>query len=126
MLEESDEAGAQPLRRLGPRVHRGRARLQQSGVPGEREARRGQLGELARRLLAEVPVAPRGPELLGERGLRVGLYPVVTFQYSSTTLYQVFYHTQSLFFESANRISPYLQDVHAARQGQGAQVRLYF
>jgi hypothetical protein len=29
---------------------------------------------------------------------RVGLYPIVTFQYSSTTLYQVSYHIQYLFF----------------------------
>jgi hypothetical protein len=28
----------------------------------------------------------------------VGLYPIVTFQYSSTTLYQVSYHIQYLFF----------------------------
>jgi hypothetical protein len=36
----------------------------------------------------------------------VGLYPIVTSQYSSTALYQVFYHTQQLFFESDNRIFP--------------------
>jgi hypothetical protein len=29
---------------------------------------------------------------------RLGLYPIVTFQYSSTTLYQDPYHMQSLFF----------------------------
>jgi alpha-glucosidase (family GH31 glycosyl hydrolase) len=28
----------------------------------------------------------------------VGLYPIVTFQYSATTLYQVSYHIQHLFF----------------------------
>jgi hypothetical protein len=28
----------------------------------------------------------------------LGLYPIVTFQYSSTTLYQVSYHIQYLFF----------------------------
>jgi coatomer protein complex subunit gamma len=28
----------------------------------------------------------------------VGLYPIVTFQYSSTTLYQASYHIQYLFF----------------------------
>ena len=28
----------------------------------------------------------------GQRGTAVGLYPIVTFQYSSTTLYQVCYH----------------------------------
>jgi hypothetical protein len=31
-------------------------------------------------------------------GLAVGLYPVVTFQCSSTTLYQVSDHIQELFF----------------------------
>jgi hypothetical protein len=30
--------------------------------------------------------------------VRVGSYPIVTFQCSSTTLYQVSYHTQYLFF----------------------------
>jgi hypothetical protein len=29
---------------------------------------------------------------------RVGLYPIATLQYSSTTLYQVSYHIQYLFF----------------------------
>jgi hypothetical protein len=29
---------------------------------------------------------------------RLGLYPIVTFQYRSTTLYQVPYHIRSLFF----------------------------
>ena len=29
---------------------------------------------------------------------QVGLYPIVTFQYSSTTLYQVSYHIRYLFF----------------------------
>ena len=29
---------------------------------------------------------------------RLGSYPIVTFQYSSTTLYQVSYHIQYLFF----------------------------
>jgi hypothetical protein len=28
----------------------------------------------------------------------LGLYPIVTLQYNSVTLYQVSYHTQSLFF----------------------------
>ena len=31
-------------------------------------------------------------------GVAVGLYPIVTFQYSSTTLYQVSYHIRYLFF----------------------------
>ena len=30
--------------------------------------------------------------------LQVGSYPIVTFQYSSTTLYQFSYHIQYLFF----------------------------
>ena len=29
---------------------------------------------------------------------QVGLYPIVTFQYSSTALYQVSYHIRYLFF----------------------------
>ena len=37
---------------------------------------------------------------------RLGLYPIATFQYSSTNLYQVFYHIRYLFFESDNRIYP--------------------
>jgi hypothetical protein len=35
---------------------------------------------------------------------RLGLYPIVTLQCSSTTVYQVSYHIQSLFFESDNRM----------------------
>ena len=31
-------------------------------------------------------------------GGRLGLYPIITFQYGSTTLYQVSYHMQYLFF----------------------------
>jgi hypothetical protein len=31
-------------------------------------------------------------------GYQVGLYPIVTSQYSSTTLYQVSYYIQWLFF----------------------------
>ena len=34
---------------------------------------------------------------------RVGLYPIATFQYSSTTLYHVACHTQYLCFESGSR-----------------------
>ena len=37
------------------------------------------------------------------------LYPIVTWQYSSTTLYQVPYHIQQLSFESDDRILPYLR-----------------
>ena len=36
----------------------------------------------------------------------LGLYPIVTLQYSSTALYQVSDHIQYLFFESDNRILP--------------------
>ena len=39
--------------------------------------------------------AADAPQLL--RVPRLGLYPIVTSQYSSTTLYQVSYHFQSLF-----------------------------
>ena len=39
-------------------------------------------------------------------GVVVGLYPIVTFQYRSTTLYKVSYHIQYLFFESDNRMLP--------------------
>ena len=35
----------------------------------------------------------------------VGVYPIATFQYSSTTLSQASDHIQSLFSESDNRIS---------------------
>ena len=38
--------------------------------------------------------------------VRIGLYPTVTFQYSSTTSYQGSYHIQYLLFESDNRMSP--------------------
>jgi hypothetical protein len=42
-------------------------------------------------------------EPLAERRARadevlLGLYPIVTFQYSSTTLCQFYYHIQYLFF----------------------------
>ena len=33
-----------------------------------------------------------------EEDAKVGLYPIIAFQYSSTTLYQVSYHIQWLFF----------------------------
>jgi hypothetical protein len=36
--------------------------------------------------------------------VRLGLYPFVSSQHSSTTLYQVSYHVQWLDFESDNRI----------------------
>jgi hypothetical protein len=34
---------------------------------------------------------------LHKRGVALGLYPIVTFQYSSTTSYQVSYHIQYMF-----------------------------
>ena len=53
-------------------------------------------------------LAPREARQLGvdrlsqhrllRRAARLGLYPIVTFQYSSTTLSQVSYHIQHLFF----------------------------
>ena len=39
-----------------------------------------------------------GTARVRREGLRVGLYPIVTLQYSSTTLYQVSDHIQSLLF----------------------------
>ena len=36
----------------------------------------------------------------------LGLYPVVTSQHRSTTVYQVSYRSRSLLFESGDRISP--------------------
>jgi hypothetical protein len=30
--------------------------------------------------------------------MRIGFYPIATFRYSSTTLYQVSYHTQQWLF----------------------------
>ena len=36
--------------------------------------------------------------LLGVDGPGLGVYPIVTFQYSSTTLCHVSYHIQYLFF----------------------------
>ena len=47
------------------------------------------------------PVEPAGPGLgpVGDCGPKVGLYPIVTLQYSSITSYQVSYHhIQLLFF----------------------------
>ena len=46
------------------------------------------------------------PTLLHEKRVSLGLHPIVTLQYSSTTLYQVSYHIQYLFFYSDNRILP--------------------
>jgi hypothetical protein len=46
--------------------------------------------------------------------LGIGLYPIANFQYTSTTLYQVSYHIQYLFFLSDNRILPYLGRVEQA------------
>jgi hypothetical protein len=47
-----------------------------------------------------VAVFERTPEGRGGGAgvVAVGLYPIVIFQYSSTTLYQVSYHIQYLFF----------------------------
>jgi hypothetical protein len=42
--------------------------------------------------------AARGLHEVGAQGPHLGLYPIVTFQYSSTTLYQVSYHIRYLFF----------------------------
>jgi hypothetical protein len=59
--------------------------------------------------LAALEAGSRGlPEAIRDDVLKVllGLYPIVTLQYSSTTLYQVSYHIQYLFFESDNQILP--------------------
>jgi hypothetical protein len=48
--------------------------------------------------------APARPPL---RGPRLGLNPIVTSQYSSTTSDQVSYHIQSLFSESGDRVYPH-------------------
>jgi hypothetical protein len=52
-----------------------------------------------------------------EAAAQVGLYPIVTSQYSLTTLYQIFYHIQSLLFQSDNWVHPYAQvrEAHRAR-----------
>jgi hypothetical protein len=42
---------------------------------------------------------PRPPEADADAmAVELGLYPIVTSQYSSTTLYQISYHIQYLFF----------------------------
>ena len=43
-------------------------------------------------------LAPPTPVVAAAVEAAVGLYPIVTFEYSSTTLYQVSYHIQYLFF----------------------------
>ena len=69
-----------------------------AGGEGGRGARRGEHGEqLRHRHGLALGVA------LDVRGLGVGSYPIVTFQYSSATLYQVSDHIWSMFFESDNR-----------------------
>jgi hypothetical protein len=45
----------------------------------------------------------------------VGSYPIVTPQYSSTTLYQVSYHIQSLCFEVTIGSTPSLAAARAVR-----------
>ena len=42
--------------------------------------------------------ALRRGQAIRDAFIQVGLYPIVTSQYSSTTLYKVSYHIQSLFF----------------------------
>ena len=63
-------------------------------------------GDQARsRLSASGPLAPEALQRLedctaehGAAAAEVGLYPIVTSQYSATILGQVSYHIQSLFF----------------------------
>jgi hypothetical protein len=49
-------------------------------------------------MVADTPPPPSSaPQVLQTQAdLQVGLYPIVTFQYSSTTLYQVSYHIRYL------------------------------
>jgi hypothetical protein len=72
------------------------------------------MGRHNEKMPSSVIQAPRGPSASSQwehssipATAKVGLYPIVTFQYSSTTLYQFSYHIRSLFFETDNRISPY-------------------
>jgi hypothetical protein len=82
-----------------------------------------ELGALCGTLVANLTVSPATDVLLGNGAsasmyqnkyivaigpgqVRVGLYPIVTLQHRSTTLYQVSYQIQYLFFESDNRILP--------------------
>jgi hypothetical protein len=43
--------------------------------------------------------------------VELGLYPIVTFQYSLTALCQVAYHIQHLFLSSDDRVSPQAESV---------------
>ena len=61
-------------------------------LPEQHRDRRGQQAGLQE-------VAQEEGRRRGERLPRhLGLYPIVTFQYRSTTLYQISYHIQYLFF----------------------------
>ena len=65
------------------------------GAGGVAPARRRRAGPDRR----AAPARPgRGRPAAGSRGGRRVYYPIVTFEYSSTTLYQVSYHIQYLFF----------------------------
>jgi hypothetical protein len=49
-------------------------------------------------------LVPKQPVTVLGTEVPLGLYPIVTSWYSSTTLYHVYYHIQELFFTSDNRI----------------------
>ena len=85
---------------LSQPFHWGRDRARRQEAPLAAAHRpRAPAAEAALALAAEV-------QLITEWEARLGLYPVVTLQYRSTTLYQVSYQIQSLCFESDNRIQP--------------------
>jgi hypothetical protein len=100
----------------------GRMTRRDGGVDGWRGGMAGQtVGEgllgghgLVARVARHPALPPRAEDL--------GLYPIVTFQYSSTTLYQVSYHIQYLFFYSDNRISPYEDRGVEERRGLARRV----
>jgi hypothetical protein len=60
-----------------------------------------------------------------QMAVSLGFYPIVTFQYSSTTLYQVSYHIRYLFFESDHRVLPQVSSkkMAAVVAMQGQQIR---
>jgi hypothetical protein len=66
-------------------------------------ARARERDEAERSLKARLDKSERSLAQAGARArerdeVEIGLYPIITFQYSSTTLFQVSYHIQYLFF----------------------------
>jgi hypothetical protein len=68
---------------------------------------------------SSAPATRRRRSSRPRRASPVGSYPTVTLQYRSTTLYQVSYQSQSLLFESDNRILPYSPGARAAHATGG-------